>query len=119
MVNLVASRSASRLRARTSFAIGTFLATMATAVLGCREPTRITVLLTTDVPCDQTRGSTMTIGAPGQIEDKAIAATSSACTSAGGRIGSIVVVPSNADNDEVGIKAVLGVGRSASECKPP
>ncbi len=118
-MNLVASRSASRLRVRSSFAIAGFIATMATASLGCREPTRITVLLTTDVPCDQTRGSTMTIGAPGQIEDKAIAATSSACTPTGGRIGSIVVVPSNADNDEVGIKAVLGVGKNASDCKPP
>jgi outer membrane protein assembly factor BamB len=87
-----------------------------TTVVACRDATQITVVLTTDVPCANVKGATITVGVPGAIEDKDPAATSGAC-GASGSIGSVVVVPSGDDSDEVGIKAVIGVGKPPSDCK--
>ena len=102
---------------------------MATAVwlVGCRTPTQVTVELSTDLACPdpgggaalaELNGATVTVGAPGQIEGKATTGSTEACDPAGDdlhRIGSIVVVPSDEDDAELGVKVVAGIGESSAE----
>jgi alpha-tubulin suppressor-like RCC1 family protein len=82
----------------------------------CRSATQIEVTVTTDLPCDSTfRGATITVGTLGVIENQAVTATKSTCT-AGGKVGTIVIQPSGANDDLVGMKIVAGVGQSAANC---
>src|SRR4051794_13514004 len=55
---------------------------------GCKDPTEITFALSTDVPCDRITGIAITVGAPGDVETKAVATTSHRCVGAGD-LGSI------------------------------
>lgn len=97
------------------------LAPIALAVtsLACRSPTQITVEMTTDVPCGSQQGASLTVGVPEQLENKPVTSTAVACDPTTGRIGSVVIVPSGSDSDDVGIKVVLGLDRSAALCVPP
>jgi len=83
----------------------------------CRDPTYVSVLLTTDVPCDRLQGVTITVGTLGALEDKIPATRTSACK--GGEIGTISLVPTGGNEDELGIRAVMGVGRDVESCTAP
>lgn len=102
-------------RARGAAAAFAILATAAGA--SCREPTQITVELTTDVRCADVRGTTMTVGRLVELDGRPLTAETRACE--GGRIGEIVVVPSGADDDTVAIRVVMGFGRDVGECARP
>lgn len=84
----------------------------------CRGPTEVTVVMSTDVKCGDLRGTSVTIGHLGEIEQKAVTATSTVCADSGD-LGSLVIVPSGSTGDEVAIKVVAGVGRDAESCVPP
>jgi hypothetical protein len=78
----------------------------ALALAACRTPTQVTVELSTDIPCSAGLKTTMQIGHPGQdVEDRPPTVETTACEN--GRIGSVVVVPSGAKDDEFAVKAVL------------
>jgi hypothetical protein len=63
----------------------------------------------------------VTVGDPTEIEGKAALTTTPECSSAGelNRIGSIVVVPSDAKDGVFGVKLVAGVDRNADDCEAP
>ncbi|MBI3202144.1 MAG: LamG domain-containing protein [Myxococcales bacterium] len=86
---------------------------------GCREPTQITVTLSTDVACPQVSETTLSVGALATISDKPPVSSRKGCKDANGRIGSLVVVPSGDDSDEVTLQAITTVGgQPASACDP-
>lgn len=86
---------------------------------GCREPTQITVTLRTDVACPQVSETTLSVGTLANINDKPPVSSRKGCKDASGRIGSLVVVPSGDDSDEVAIQAITTVGgQPASACDP-
>src|SRR5512137_2909405 len=71
----------------------------------CREPTQITLEITTDVPCDKLSDVAITTGpTTAGVEGSAITLLTSKCDKATGRIGSLVVVPSGSVDDAVAIK---------------
>jgi hypothetical protein len=80
----------------------------------CRAPTEITVVLYTDTPCEKVMGSTVRVGALAGIDGTAPKGSSSACDR--GALGSLVVVPSGATDDEVALEVTLGVGRDPGGC---
>jgi hypothetical protein len=85
----------------------------------CRDPTQITLKIRTDAKCADVIDTTVTVGKLGEIENKPQAASTSRCEdAASGRIGTLVVVPSGDDDDEVAVKIVTGIGRAAATCKP-
>ena len=96
----------------------------ATAVLlgaslaSCREPTQVTVSIITDVPCSQLRGVTITVGHLGEIETKDPALNTTFCDEKG-NVGTLVVVPSGADDEQVAIRAVAGNGKDPEQCVAP
>jgi N-acetylneuraminic acid mutarotase len=83
----------------------------------CRGPTQVTVEVTTDVGCGDTPITGIAVAATGAAaESKPFASTSSACDAAG-TVGSLVLVPSGGNSDELAVRVVLGHGgKSADQC---
>lgn len=86
---------------------------------GCREPTQITVVLSTDVECSRVVETTLGVGTLSNVNDKPPVSSRKGCKNAAGRIGSLVVVPSGDDGDEVALLAVMSVdGAENVSCAP-
>ncbi len=84
----------------------------------CQHPTEVTLSISTDVPCAQVKGVTITVGAPSAVETMAPETVSQTCTGPG-VLGTIVVVPGGARNAVVDIKIVEGVNRDPASCTAP
>jgi alpha-tubulin suppressor-like RCC1 family protein len=82
--------------------------------VSCRDPTEITIDLTTDAPCPSLNTTRIAVGAPAELDNLADSTTTDACN--GGSIGSIVLVPSGDKSAQVGVRVVTGVSRRASDC---
>jgi hypothetical protein len=82
----------------------------------CREPTEITVAVSTDVPCASVGASSITVGARADVDTRAPTTTSRSC-GANGDLGALVIVPRAGDpSAEVAFDVVLGVGRDVETC---
>lgn len=92
---------------------------LAAGIASCREPTEITLQVHTNLPCDPNgnwHGVAVYVGKPGaDLEQGAPALVTDACQS-GGRIGSLVVVPSGSKSDELGVRVVAGLSRKPEDC---
>jgi hypothetical protein len=86
-------------------------------VAGCRAPTQIVVEVTTDVPCNEAKGTTITVGRFLETDSRDPVAETVQCKD--GRVGSLVVVPSGERDDQVEIKVVLAENREVQTCRPP
>jgi hypothetical protein len=86
----------------------------------CRSPTEIVLDLTTDVPCDKASagGANITVGRFEELERKPPAATTTACTPGVplNSLGTVVLIPSGADDEPVSVRVVLGVDSPAETC---
>lgn len=89
-----------------------------TLLLACRDPTQITLEIHTDAACDAVAGTAIFVGTPGNVENVAPAATTSACTS-DGDIGSLVLVPRDSNDLSVGVRVALSVSGNLDECLTP
>jgi len=87
----------------------------ALSLVDCREPTQVTLEISTDAECTDVRGTTIGVGKLVALENKPAVAETAACSSSG-RIGSLVVVPSGDKDEEVTIRVVTGVGKSPEAC---
>lgn len=97
------------------------LAVGAIVTSGCRDPTQITLTIRTDAACSDVAGTAISVGDPNQVEDLAPVATTSSCSPdpAGGDIGSLVLVPADADDAAVGVKVTLSVAETIESCLAP
>ena len=85
----------------------------------CREPTELTLELTTDLSCAELGDTTIYVGSAEELARPLSSLTAAAVThgcmaSRDGRIGSIVVLPSGSDDERFSIRVVAG--RSGSNC---
>jgi hypothetical protein len=88
----------------------------------CRDPTEITVVITTDVHCSRVQGTSITVGTPGSVENAQPTTATTDCTdtAAGASIGSIVSVPQSDRSGQVEVRVVLGVdGTDPTSCVAP
>lgn len=87
----------------------------------CREPTELTLELTTDLPCsngpDSLGDTSIYVGTAAELAGPLSALTPAAvargCRGTG-RIGNIVVLPSGSDDDRISIRVVAG--RQSASC---
>ncbi len=93
----------------------TALACFAT-LAGCRSPTQITVQVSTNVPCSAWQGAAISVGELGPTLETKPAATTSTYCGANGYLGSVVAVPSGAENASVAFRIVGAVGETLEEC---
>gem|GEM_PF-2880696 len=84
---------------------------------GCLDATQVEVELTTDVNCADRPETTISVGTLGQLDSSAPVAVTTACDAKTGRIGSIVVLPHESKEGQVGIEIVAGIAKGADECR--
>lgn len=86
------------------------------AALGpaCLDPTQITLDVTSNVPCEQSKGVGFTGGAPGTVERAPPSTVTMACS--GGTIGTLVSTPKGDKDSTAAFVIVQGIDRPASEC---
>ncbi len=89
------------------------------AVLGaCREPTEITVALSTDLPCSQLSRTSIYVGTPAELQrplgELALSAEATTCDPTTKTIGTIAVIPAGARTDTVGLRVVARL--TGSDC---
>jgi len=83
----------------------------------CQAPTQIELVLSTDAACADLTEVSITVGALDTLEQSAPVSVTSKCHD--GNIGSLVVVPSGASDEQAALKIVAAVGGELSQCKPP
>ena len=79
------------LRARITTA--TAVATCLFVASACQAPTEITLEIATDVPCAETRGTAITVGRIGDLDEKRLPTVQTLKCDEGGRIGTLVIAP--------------------------
>jgi hypothetical protein len=94
------------------------LAPLVLQIAACRDPTQVTLVLSTDVPCDAWQNATIAVGRPGEVEN-AQPATKTATCDAAGHLGTIVLVPSGGTSDAFTARIVGGVHRAPETCVAP
>jgi len=90
------------------------------ALCACQGATAIVVDVTTDLPCGTPQAAnvitTISVGPLSGLDGRPPAATTTRCDPKTGRIGSLVVVPSGADDAEIGVRVLTAVDRTPAEC---
>src|SRR5688572_14404511 len=81
----------------------------------CRDPTQITLEVSTDAACPDVGNTTITVGRLGEVEDKPATTSTDRCRD-DGRVGTLVVVPSGDKDEEVTIRLVTGIKKTAEQC---
>jgi hypothetical protein len=84
----------------------------------CRDPTEITLVLRTDVPCSEYKGVAIAVGVGPEVETDAPQTSAAECPAQNGDLGTIVLTPSGNNDDAVNIKVTVGDGRSPETCTP-
>lgn len=92
------------------------LGLVALLLLSCRSPTQITFEVTTDITCAEHKGTELTVGPLSEIDSRPSSSSRMECDPATGRIGTVVVVPSGDDDQDVATRFVLGIGKSPQRC---
>ncbi|HEU4406801.1 MAG TPA: hypothetical protein VFS43_16155 [Polyangiaceae bacterium] len=89
---------------------------------GCQEPTQVELRLSTDLPCDQVHGTTVTVGQRGELEAAHPAVSLATCEAGadGSRhLGFVVFVPRGENDEAFAIKVVTAVSAlSPDACQP-
>ena len=84
------------------------------ALIQCRAPTQVELRITTDIPCSDLRGVSITVGgAPRAIEASPADTITTSCSS--GSIGSIFLAPGGNRDDTVAIRVIAGLGASPDD----
>lgn len=90
------------------------------AFASCREPTEITLEITTDVPCDAVADVAISLGTTSaQIESGPVTLETTVCDSSRQRIGTLVLVPKNVADDAVAIKVTARVKQPGDTATGP
>jgi Regulator of chromosome condensation (RCC1) repeat len=99
------------------------LALAGVATADCREPaTQVELRVTTDLPCSEVHGTTLTVGPPGTLEDAFPAASLPTCEpGADGthHLGFVTLVPRGDDDEALALKVVTAISAlSPDQCVP-
>ena len=88
------------------------------ALLGCREPTKVTLDVLTSANCADVGTTSVTVGPAGGLESLApTTATRTGCNN--GAIGSVVLVPEHDPDSPLAFKVVTGIRKNSEDCKAP
>jgi alpha-tubulin suppressor-like RCC1 family protein len=87
-------------------------------IQACRTPTQITLIIHSDVKCDQLKGVSITVAKANDVEQFPPATITQQCTSTaqGSTIGTLVVVPRESKNEGVTIRIIAGLDHNVDEC---
>lgn len=84
-------------------------------LLSCLDPTQVKLEIHTDALCVDLDETHILVGSLGEFDDVAPSATTKACAD-DGRIGDIVLVPSEGRDQAIAFEVVAGVGVDTNRC---
>ncbi|MBX3192348.1 MAG: hypothetical protein KF819_35485 [Labilithrix sp.] len=84
--------------------------------VSCRSPTQIVIDARTNVVFRDGMAVTFTVGRPGETEAARPSTETRRPWGPDGSVGSLVVVPRNANDAPLAVKLVLGIGRDPRDC---
>ena len=85
----------------------------------CLQPTQVTLVLQTDVPCAEILGVSVTVGSGDDTETKPSSTVATSCDG-NGKVGSVVLVPSGTDRTSpFSVKVVAGRNVDVDQCVAP
>src|SRR5260221_12611768 len=84
------------------------------ALSACRDPTEITVRITSD-SCATPNSTAIIVGSVSTYDTRTFSAVHAGCLG-DGYVGSIVVVPSGSLDEKIGIKVIAGIGKDPATC---
>lgn len=85
----------------------------------CRDATQMIVVVTTDVPCPQFSGTSITVGTLDTLQGKNATTVAPSCTSVGAglaTVGQLVITPSGDNDEEVAFQVATGIGVDPTTC---
>jgi hypothetical protein len=99
--------------------ISALLVALLGLVLGCRSPTQVTLLLSTNEPCANVGTTTIQLGGTAASAEDALVTgqTIPGTCSTNGQIGSFVVTPSGSDSSDFAVQVALALGKE-TDCIP-
>lgn len=84
----------------------------------CTQPTELIVRVRA-TSCEDVTSTTITVGTRTSVDERPPSASRTACDPSSGEIGSLVLVPSGAEDGEVYVRVVTGIRVSAETCTAP
>lgn len=86
---------------------------------GSEQPTSVTINVRTDLACDDLRSVAIAVGGPDVMDTRPPQTVTPSCAPFDeelSAVGTLVVVPNGANDAELAIRVVAGVGRNADRC---
>ncbi len=95
-----------RAAGRSAVGLGATAALLVVAIASCRDPTEVTLEITTDQPCGVLDGVAITTGTLDSVGAQAAATVTRTCTTtaAGGSFGTLVLTPSGAKDERFAVQ---------------
>lgn len=90
-------------------AIGLLLGAVA-----CQEPTQIRLEISADASCQDIVATSISVGTPADVESRAAVAEHEGCE--GGKVGTLVLIPSGEPDEEISVRIVAGLGKTPAAC---
>jgi hypothetical protein len=87
------------------------------ALVDCRDPTQVTLLVTTDEPCARVTRTQIAVGTPGVAESAAPVSVTSDCHD--GTIGTLVVAPAHGGDEKLGVVVATTLDGDGGACAAP
>jgi hypothetical protein len=89
--------------------------------LACEQPTEVTLVLTSDVPCAtlSMNETSITLGSAADIETKLPVTVTGSCDPGTGTIGTFVVIPGSSNDASFAVRVVSGVDTPVGNCAAP
>ena len=107
-----------RAAGRSAAALGATAALLAVAIASCRDPTEVTLEITTDQPCGVLEGVAITTGTLDSVGTQAAATVTRTCTATptGGSFGTLVLTPSGAKDERFAVQVTGSIVVPVETC---
>lgn len=89
------------------------------AAWSCRTPTQILVDVRTTAACSEVTSTAIAVATPDEDFERKLPQASKEGCEREGVVGTVVLLPSGAEDAEVAVRVVTGLARRAEECAPP
>lgn len=84
------------------------------ALVACQEPTQIRLEISADASCKDIVATSISVGTLADVESRAAVAEPEGCE--GGKVGTLVLIPSGEPNEEISIRVVAGLAKTPAAC---
>ena len=96
--------------------VGVAMLGLGLSFVTCRDATQMFIEVSTDLPCAQHGGTAIVVGRLGELAAKMDSPASLTTSCRDGKVGTLVVVPSGDDSDDIAFQVTTGIGIDPGTC---